>query len=118
MGGWGKRLEELSHLKDGWYDGEGYSISADAIENAKNIMECLQNHYKQENLPTIFPTPYGWVQLQCSDEERGLYGEVLIGPQGQYEGYLFFYLIFQEKHHNFADWADAASFIKTWFGDE
>jgi hypothetical protein len=80
MGGWEKRLEELSHLKDGWYDGEGYSISADAIENAKNIMECLQNHYKQENLPTIFPTPYGWVQLQRSDEERGLYGEVLIGP--------------------------------------
>lgn len=35
MGGWEKRLEELSHLKDGWYDGEGYSISADAIENAK-----------------------------------------------------------------------------------
>lgn len=42
MGGWEKRLEELSHLKDGWYDGEGYSISADAIENAKNIMECLR----------------------------------------------------------------------------
>ena len=118
MGGWGKRLEELSHLKDGWYDGKGYSISADAIENAKNIMECLQNHYKQENLPTIFPTPYGWVQLQRSDEERGLYGEVLIGPQGQYEGYLLFCLTFQEQHHNFADWSDAASFIKTWFGDE
>ena len=118
MGGWGKRLEELSRLEDGWYDGEGCSISVDAIENTRNIMECLQNHYKQENLPTIFPTPYGWVQLQRSDEERGLYGEVLIGPQGQYEGYLLFYLIFQEQHHNFAGWVDAASFIKTWFGDK
>lgn len=23
MGGWEKRLEELSQLEDGWYDGEG-----------------------------------------------------------------------------------------------
>ena len=118
MGGWEERLEELSRLEDGWYDGEGCSISVDAIENTKNIMGCLQNYYRQTNLPTIFPTPYGWVQLQRSDEERGLYGEVLIGPQGQYEGYLLFYLTFQEQHHNFTDWADAASFIKIWFGDE
>lgn len=71
MGGWGKRLEELSHLKDGWYDGEGYSISADAIENAKNIMECLQNHYKQENLPTIFPTPYGGCSYNAQTKNAG-----------------------------------------------
>ena len=118
MGDWEKHLEELSRLEDGWYDGEGRSISADAIENAKNIMECLQNHYKQENLPTIFPTPQGGIQLQSSLEEGSLYGEVLIDPQGRYEGYLLFHLTGQEQHHNLHDWADAASFIKTWFGDE
>lgn len=117
MGGWEKRLEELSQLEDGWYDGKGRSISVDAIENAKNIMECLQNYYKQDNLPTIFPTPYGWVQLQCSDDERGLYGEVLIGPQGQYEGYLLLCLTLQEQHHDFTGWGEAASFIHRWFGD-
>lgn len=118
MGGWEKRLEELSQLEDGWYDGEGYSISADAIENAKNIMECLQEYYKQTNLPTVFPEPQGGIQLQCSLEEGSLYGEVLIEPQGRYEGYLLFHLTGQEQHHNLHDWADAASFIKTWFGDE
>lgn len=115
---WENRLKELSKLEDGWYNGEGYSISKDAIENAKNIMECLQDYYKQTNLPTIFPTPQGGIQLQSSLEEGSLYGEVLIEPQGRYEGYLLFHLTGQEQHHNISDWADAASFIKTWFGDE
>ena len=66
MSDWEKSLEELSRLEDGWYDGEGYSISGDAIENAKNIMECLQGYYKQTNLPTVFPTPQGGIQLQSS----------------------------------------------------
>lgn len=47
-------------------------------------MECLQNYYKQTNLPTVFPTPQGGVQLQSSHEEGSLYGEVLIEPQGRY----------------------------------
>lgn len=81
---WEKQLQEISRLKDGWYNGEGYSISWDAIENAKNIMECLEDYYKQDNLPTIFPTPQGGVQLQSSHEEGSLYGEVLIEPQGRY----------------------------------
>lgn len=118
MGGWGKRLEELSQLEDGWYDGAGRSISVDAIENTRNIMECLQDYYKQENLPTIFPMPYGWVQLQCSLEEGSLYGEVVVDPQEWHEGYLLFHLTGQEQHHELHDWEDAASFIKTWFGDE
>lgn len=84
MGHWAKQLQEISRLKDGWYNGEGYSIPWDAIENAKNIMECLQNYYKQTNLPTVFPTPQGGVQLQSSHEEGSLYGEVLIEPQGRY----------------------------------
>lgn len=46
MGHWAKQLQEISRLEDGWYNGEGYSISWDAIENAKNIMECLEDYYK------------------------------------------------------------------------
>lgn len=118
MSDWEKRLEELSQLEDGWYNSEGYSISQDVIENTRKIMRCLQNHYKQTNLPTIFPTPQGEVQLQCSLEEGSLYGEVLIETQERYEGYLLFHLTGQEQHHDLYDWADAASFIKTWFGDE
>lgn len=118
MGQWEKQLQEISRLKDGWYNGEGYSISWDAIENAKNIMECLEDYYKQDNLPTIFPTPQGGVHLQCSLEEGSIYGEVLIEPQGRYEGYLLFHLTGQEQHRNLSDWVEAASFIKTWFGDE
>lgn len=118
MSDWEKRLEELSRLKDGWYNCEGYSISKDAIENTKKIMGCLQNYYKQTNLPTIFPTPQGGVQLQCSLDEGSLYGEVVVDPQEWYEGYLLFHLTGQEQHHELHDWEDAASFIKTWFGDE
>lgn len=115
---WEKPLKELSSLEDGWYNGEGYSISKDAIENTRKIMGCLQNHYKQNNLPTIFPTPQGGVQLQYSPKEGSLYGEVLIDSQERYEGYLLHHLTGQEQHCNLSDWVEASNFIETWFGAE
>ena len=110
MGQWEKQLQEISRLKDGWYNGEGYSISWDAIENAKNIWNAWKTIISK-----ITCLPY---LLQCSLEEGSIYGEVLIEPQGRYEGYLLFHLTGQEQHRNLSDWVEAASFIKTWFGDE
>lgn len=51
------RLEELTHLRAGWLDGEGEPIHWRALALARRLLNDLADP------PTIYPMPNGGVQL-------------------------------------------------------
>lgn len=62
----GYRLDELSLLKDGWFNGEGKSLNP---EKLKWFSENYENIIALEDIETLaFPTPEGFLQLEWSYE--------------------------------------------------
>lgn len=62
----GYRLEELSLLKDGWFEGEGLSLDKQGLIW---LSEKLDNNFNVEDIDTyIFPTLDGNAQLEWSTE--------------------------------------------------
>lgn len=65
-----ERLVELSCLKDGWLDGEGSSISIEALESSKDFIYSLVN----ENFvyPVAFPEYNGGIILEWFNDSIGI----------------------------------------------
>jgi hypothetical protein len=67
--GWGTRLLQLAHLRDGWLDGAGRAPSFIALDAARDLLLRLDASNIQD-LPGIFPMEDGGVQLEWASGER------------------------------------------------
>lgn len=63
----GYRLDEISLLKDGWFNGEGKSFDSEKLEW---FLENYDNIIALEHIETLaFPTPEGYLQLEWSTDD-------------------------------------------------
>ena len=58
------QFDDLSHLRDGWLDGDGKAPSSDGLEWLHHAFEC--NYPHEIPLPHIYPTENGGVQAEWS----------------------------------------------------
>lgn len=70
------RLTDLSKLKDGWLDGDGKALSADALKSASVLGAALPT----DVAPRVYPTEAGGVSLEWNDRHGNHEIEVL--PDG------------------------------------
>lgn len=50
---WAERLNYLAEIEDGWYDGEGESVSLEVLDQADSILRALDS--PDFNVPAMFP---------------------------------------------------------------
>jgi hypothetical protein len=81
---WTPRFLELLQLRTGWFDGGGEAVALPAIEYAREVLWRATE--KDIELPSIFPTPAGGVQLELLSGTRHL--ELTISPDLLVEGYV------------------------------
>lgn len=81
---WAGRLEELSQLRDGWLDGQGLSITAEALEVAESFLFRILD----ANLPRpgVFPVRDGGIQLEWASGPEDL--EVVVSGGGSVRVFL------------------------------
>lgn len=82
---WSDRLIELISLQKGWIQGGGLPVAIFAAELANDVLEkaCEVNL----QLPHIFPTPEGGLQLEYHEGSKHL--EITIMPDGDHEGFYY-----------------------------
>lgn len=68
------RLEDLSHLRKGWFNGEGEALNSSAVQWFSQLFD--QNYDSSLDLPYVYPTPDGNIQLEWSIEKNEISMEV------------------------------------------
>jgi hypothetical protein len=77
------RMEQLSELRDGWYDGEGLSPNPLGLSRFESYFN--ENWTFEQALPAIFPTVDGNIQLEWSTEFHEISVEVNLSTmKGEY----------------------------------
>jgi hypothetical protein len=77
------RIEQLSELKAGWYDGEGLPLNKSGLLDFEFLFN--ENWSSERSLPAIFPTVEGNIQLEWSAEFHEISVEIdLVTLRGDY----------------------------------
>jgi hypothetical protein len=76
------RLEELRHLKQGWFDGEGTPFDPEGMDWLENSM---RNHYMSGlPLPRIYPSPDGQIVFEWKAGSKSASLEIDLGDRAGY----------------------------------
>ena len=75
-----QRIDHLSSLKDGWYDGEGYAPLPDALSAARVMLDKTED---MASIYHIYPTFAGGVLFEF--DLGGMSWSVELPPEGEAE---------------------------------
>lgn len=59
-----QRIQELSELEDGWFDGEGYAPTEESLKTARYLSSFLV-----EGKFSFFPTETGGILVECKETD-------------------------------------------------
>ncbi|MET3499644.1 hypothetical protein ABIC45_001235 [Mucilaginibacter rubeus] len=68
------RLKNLSKLKDGWFNGEGKGFTKNSLERLEGYF--YSNYPQDQQLPAIFPTPDGNIQMEWTIKDSEISLEI------------------------------------------
>lgn len=64
------RIQYLSELPDGWYDGDGLAPNDEVLQNVKKHLNHLLTKYESCPRPGLFPTTDGGVTAEWSSGDN------------------------------------------------